>query len=74
MIHRDDENIPEPIIDQTLTEAERAKIREDRAKAAEERLKKNGGTTKNAKKKTSDSSNEPLRGPNSKNTMTWTVG
>jgi hypothetical protein len=66
-----DENIPEPVIDKNLTEEERAKIRADRAAAAEARLKKMGGA---GKKKKKPSSNAPLRGPNTPNTMTWTAG
>ena len=65
-----DDNVPEPLIDKNLTEEERAKIRADRAAAAEARLKKQGGAP--GKRKTS--SNAPLRGPNSKPTMTWTAG
>jgi len=66
-----DENIPEPVLDKNLTEEERAKIRADRAAAAEARLKKQGGAPPKKKKTSSDA---PLRGPNSKPTMTWTAG
>jgi hypothetical protein len=54
-----------------LTVEEREKIRAERVAAAEARAKKNqiGG----GKKKKKYTSSEPLRGPNSKNTMTWTV-
>ena len=47
----------------------RAKIRADRAAAAEARLKKAGGPPKKPKK-----TDTPLRGPNTQNTMRWTSG
>jgi hypothetical protein len=65
-----DENIPEPLYDKNLTEEERAKIRADRAAAAEARLKKQGGKPKK-KKPPSDA---PLTGPNTKPLMTWSAG
>jgi len=64
-------DIPEPVLDQNMTDEERAKIRADRAAAAEARLKKHGGGAPKKKKVSSDA---PLRGPNSKPTMTWTAG
>lgn len=66
-----DDNIPEPVHDKNLTDEERAKIRADRAAAAEARLKQQGGEAPKKKKVSSDA---PLRGPNSRPTMTWTAG
>jgi hypothetical protein len=67
--------LPKPIIDINLTAAERERIRADRAAAAEARLKKQGLSTKATKKTTNISDkNATLRGPNSKPTMTWSVG
>lgn len=64
------DNVPEPIINQNLTEAEREKIRANRAAAAEARLKKQGMGP--PKKKKVDSG-APLVGPNSEPTMRWTA-
>ena len=61
---------PEPYTDEQLTDEQRAQIREERLAAAEGRLTKEG--KKNMKKKKKPSSDEPLRGPNSQNTMRWT--
>ena len=58
-------------MDQNLTDEERARIRADRAAAAEARLKKQGGAPK---KKKTGGSDAPLQGPHSKPAMTWTVG
>lgn len=66
-------DIPKPIIDENLTEADREKIRADRAAAAETRLKKLGLRIKPKKTPPVDA-NAPLRGPNSKATMTWSLG
>jgi hypothetical protein len=66
-----DDTVPKPVVDANLTDEERERIRNDRAAAAEARLKKMGGATKPKKKPSSDA---PLRGPNSKPTMTWTAG
>ena len=54
-----------------MTDEEREAIRAERAKAAEVRAKKNqiGGK----KKKTKIDPSAPLRGPNSKSTMNWTM-
>lgn len=58
-----------PNIDPNLDDSTREKMRADRAAAAEARAKKlQGGTTK---KKTYE--NNQLRGPNSRNTMQWTL-
>lgn len=65
-------DMPQPIIDTNLTDADRERIRADRAAAAEARLKKQG-LPKPIKKEKIDP-NAPLRGPNSKPTMTWNVG
>ena len=64
------EDNPKPVVNKNLTDEERAKIREDRAAAAEKRAKQNqiGGK----KKKKSYASSE-LKGPNSRNAMTWNV-
>ena len=59
----------EPYTDADLTNDERAQIREERVAAAEGRLTKQQKKEMKQKKKTS---NEPLRGPNSQNTMRWT--
>mmetsp|Transcript_27951 Transcript_27951/g.41376 ORF Transcript_27951/g.41376 Transcript_27951/m.41376 type:complete len:129 (-) Transcript_27951:218-604(-) len=67
-----DDSLPEPVHDANLDDAQRARIREDRAAAAEARLKKQGGGGKRKKKPNPDA--QPLRGPNSANMMTWTVG
>ena len=62
----------EPYTDDKLTDEQRAQIREERLAAAEGRLTKED--KKNMKKKKKPSSDEPLRGPNSQNTMRWTSG
>ncbi len=63
---------PTPYTDATITEEERAKIREQRLAAAEGRLTKE---ERNAiKKKKTTQNDTPLRGPNSQNTMRWTAG
>ena len=68
----DREQIPEPAPshDPSLTDEGRAKIRADRAAAAEARLKKTGGPPKQ-KKKYKDA---PLTGPNTQPAMRWTSG
>ena len=66
-------DIPKPIIDENLTDTDREKIRADRAAAAEARLKKQGLPIKPKKTPPVDP-NAPLRGPNSKSTMTWSLG
>jgi len=63
----------EPYTDQRLTEEERAKLREERLAAAEGRLSKDEKKQMKTKKKKANS-DEPLRGPNSQNTMRWTAG
>jgi hypothetical protein len=63
--------LPQPILDSNLTDADREKIRADRAAAAEARLKKQA-LPKSKKKATANDA--PLRGPNSTPTMTWTAG
>lgn len=65
------QTVPKPIVDSNLNDNDRAMIRAERAKAAEERAKKAGH--KPQKKKKVDPS-EPLRGPNSVNMMRWTSG
>lgn len=66
-----EDDVPEPVHDDNLTDEQRAQIRADRAAAAEARLKKQGGGTKKKKKKASDT---PLTGPNTKPLMQWTAG
>jgi hypothetical protein len=67
MAMKREDNIPQPVVDNNLTDDERTKIRADRAAAAEARLKKQGGLPK--KKKAP--STTPLTGPNSKPLMRW---
>ena len=62
---------PAPILNENMTPEERKQLRAERAAAAEARIKAQGGNPK-AKKK--DTSGQPLRGPNTQNTMTWTAG
>jgi hypothetical protein len=58
--------------DANLTDEERAKIRAERLAAVEARMtKQEKQAMKQKKKPTND---EPLRGPNSQNTMRWTAG
>jgi hypothetical protein len=65
--NNDNDIVPSPRIDANLTEDERAKIRADRAAAAEARRGK-------APKKPKESNvGGELRGPNSKPVMTWTA-
>jgi hypothetical protein len=64
---RENTSDTEPVVDKNLTEDERAKIRADRAAAAEARLKKQGGLPKKKKPTTS----APLTGPNSQPLMRW---
>ena len=65
------EDDPKPIIDKNLTVEEREKIRGERAAAAEARAKKNQIGRKRKKSKIDPLA--PLRGPNSKNAMNWTL-
>ena len=68
-MYRNDTN-PEPVlVDPSLTEADREKIRADRAAAAEARMKKQGLNPKQKKKPSN--SGESLRGPNSEPLMRW---
>jgi hypothetical protein len=67
MAMKREDDIPKPVVDKNLTDDERAKIRADRAAAAEARLKKQGGLPK--KKKAISST--PLTGPNAKPLMRW---
>ena len=58
--------------DANLTDEERAKIRAERLSAVEARMtKQEKQAMKQKKKPTND---DPLRGPNSQNTMRWTAG
>ncbi len=63
----------QPYTDKLLTDQDRARIREERLAAAEARLSKDTKKEMTTKKK-KPSSDEPLRGPNSQNTMRWTAG
>lgn len=58
--------IPAPIVDPNLTDDDRQKQRADRLAAVEARMK--AQQPKKPKK-----SSEPLRGPNTKPTMTWNM-
>ena len=60
---------PTPSHNPDLSEEDRQRIREDRAKAAEARLQ---NTQTKKKKKTRNQ--PPLHGPNSQYTMKWTSG
>jgi hypothetical protein len=71
MGRRGEEDIPKPIRNPNLTDAEREQQRLDRLAAVEARLKKQGATTQ-AKKKKPDAS-EPLRGPNTEPLMKWNL-
>ncbi|CAB9526909.1 expressed unknown protein [Seminavis robusta] len=62
--------VPEPVYDDNLTPEERERQRAARAAAAEKRFKDKGGT----KPKKKDTSGQPLRGPNTQNTMRWNAG
>mmetsp|Transcript_5859 Transcript_5859/g.8592 ORF Transcript_5859/g.8592 Transcript_5859/m.8592 type:complete len:103 (+) Transcript_5859:146-454(+) len=69
------ENLPKPKYNPNINDSEREKIRAERAAAAEARANANQiGGKKKKKKVTTSSSSEPLRGPNSRNTMNWTAG
>ncbi len=61
-----------PYTDERLTDEDRERIRQERLAAAEARMTKQDKQAMKQKKKTT--SNEPLRGPNSNNTMRWTAG
>jgi hypothetical protein len=63
---RREDDTPEPVYDKNMTDEERAKIRADRAAAAEARLKLKAAKPK--KKKNS----APLTGPNTEPLMRWT--
>jgi hypothetical protein len=67
MAMKREDDTPQPVIDKNLTDDERAKIRADRAAAAEARLKKQGGLPKKKK----PPSSTPLTGPNSAPLMRW---
>mmetsp|Transcript_8257 Transcript_8257/g.12050 ORF Transcript_8257/g.12050 Transcript_8257/m.12050 type:complete len:120 (-) Transcript_8257:1012-1371(-) len=66
----EEEHLPAPAHDPTLTASDRDQQRANRLAAAEARLKKQGGKPK----KKASNSGEPLRGPNSQNFMSWNVG
>jgi len=68
----EDGTTPEPRHDQNLTDADRERIRAERAAAAEARLKKQAGTSA-AKSNKKSIETEPLRGPNSQPLMRWTA-
>ena len=72
--HHQQHDVPPPMVDETLSDADREKIRADRAAAAEARMKKQGLPIQPKKSKVVVDSNAPLRGPNTKPTMTWSVG
>jgi hypothetical protein len=65
---QEEDLIPEPIHNPNLTVADRENQRADRLAAVEARMKSK------QPKKPKKSSGEPLRGPNSKPTMTWSMG
>jgi hypothetical protein len=67
MAMKREDDSPQPVVDKNLTDDERAKIRADRAAAAEARLKKQGGPPK----KKQPTSSTPLTGPNSQPLMRW---
>lgn len=67
---RNQDNVPKPINDPSLTAHDREKQRAERIAAAEARQKKQGGPPKKKKEK----SDAPLTGPNSKPLMRWTAG
>jgi hypothetical protein len=69
---RYNDQLTEPYTDERLTDDERSKIREERLAAAEARMTKQEKQAMKQKKKTT--SDEPLRGPNSQNTMRWSAG
>lgn len=68
-MNRQDDDIPDPVYNPKLNDEERAKIRADRAAAAEARLKKQTGG-----KKPKKTDAPPLVGPNSQPAMRWTAG
>jgi hypothetical protein len=67
MAMKREDDIPKPVVDNNLTDEERATIRADRAAAAEARLKKQGGLPKKKK----PASSTPLTGPNAQPLMRW---
>ena len=67
----DRHDIPPPTYNDNLSPEERDQQRRERAAAAEQRAKQMGGGAKPKKK---DTSGQPLRGPNTQNTMRWTAG
>lgn len=67
-----DQPSSQPYTDERLTDEDRARIREERLAAAEGRLTKQEKKAMAQKKKPTN--DEPLRGPNSQNTMRWTAG
>lgn len=67
---RQDDDIPDPVYNPNLDDEQRAKVRADRAAAAEARLKKKTG----GKKPKKATNSAPLVGPNSQPTMRWTSG
>lgn len=64
------DEVPAPRIDPILTDEEREQQRKERIAAAEARMKKTGGLPKKKK----EYKDMPLKGPNTKPTMTWTAG
>mmetsp|Transcript_35246 Transcript_35246/g.85295 ORF Transcript_35246/g.85295 Transcript_35246/m.85295 type:complete len:129 (+) Transcript_35246:148-534(+) len=72
MVNKNQPDVPEPRVDPSLSDSARDRQREERLKAAEERQNKLGGGTQTKKKK-KDTTDEPLRGPNSQPTMRWTA-
>ena len=69
MVDRQQDEVPDPVYNPNLDNEQRAKIRADRAAAAEARLKKQAGG-----KKPKKTDAPPLVGPNSQPTMRWNAG
>ena len=67
----DRNDVAPPTYNDNISPDEREQQRRERAAAAEKRAKQMGGTAKPKKK---DTSGQPLRGPNTQNTMRWTAG
>mmetsp|Transcript_35245 Transcript_35245/g.85293 ORF Transcript_35245/g.85293 Transcript_35245/m.85293 type:complete len:128 (+) Transcript_35245:146-529(+) len=72
MANNNPQDVPKSRVDPSLSDSARDRQREERLKAAEERQNKLGGGTQTKKKK-KDTTDEPLRGPNSQPTMRWTA-
>ena len=69
---KDNDDIPKPRVDPTLTDSDRIRQRDERLAAVEQRMKQNNNQQSNEqKKKKKQDTGAPLKGPNSEPLMRW---